>query len=283
MSSPFPGMDPYLEDAGLWPAFHHELIACLHQMLLPALAQRYRAGIEQRRYAVEGSPDGQPQEHREEYLAIRDGSGGRLITLLDVVSPANKRTKTGRQTYLETHRKARDAGANLVEIDLIMQGRAKQNDAPEGPPKGDYTVAVMRASRPGRFEIYAAPLGKRLPRFRLPLAGDDRGPVVDLPGAFARAFEQGGFAARIDYRRDPPATLSAENQAWLNDLLVTRGLRGNGSPRQHDGVTREPVFSHDAIAAAARRLWEVNGRPHGRDEEFWFRAIEQLQSEAHGG
>ena len=45
MPSPFPGMDPYLEHAKLWPAFQHQLLACLYQILLPGLVDSYRARV----------------------------------------------------------------------------------------------------------------------------------------------------------------------------------------------------------------------------------------------
>jgi len=45
MPSPFPGMDPYLEDAKRWPAFHHQFVATLYQLLLPGLVDRYRARV----------------------------------------------------------------------------------------------------------------------------------------------------------------------------------------------------------------------------------------------
>src|SRR5262245_17494710 len=53
MPSPFPGMDPYLEDAKLWPVFHHHFVTCLYQILLPGLIDRYRARIAQRQYITE--------------------------------------------------------------------------------------------------------------------------------------------------------------------------------------------------------------------------------------
>ena len=53
MPSPFPGMDPYLEDEKLWPAFQHQLISCLYQILLPGLVDRYRARVGQRLYVTE--------------------------------------------------------------------------------------------------------------------------------------------------------------------------------------------------------------------------------------
>ena len=48
MPCPLPGMDPFLEDEKLWPAFQHQLVACLYQILLPGLVDRYRARIGQR-------------------------------------------------------------------------------------------------------------------------------------------------------------------------------------------------------------------------------------------
>ena len=100
MPSPFPGMDPYLEDDALWPAFHHQLVLCLYQILLPGLVDRYRARIAQRQYVTEQAlfTSVVREEHHEEYVEIRQRSDGRLVTLLDVVSPANKVTDAGRQS-----------------------------------------------------------------------------------------------------------------------------------------------------------------------------------------
>lgn len=50
MPSPFPGMDPYLEDPAVWPGFHQlfitEMMAALNRQLLPG----YYARIEERVY-----------------------------------------------------------------------------------------------------------------------------------------------------------------------------------------------------------------------------------------
>ena len=37
MPSPFPGMNPYLENSEFWPGFHHLLIAALLELLAPQL------------------------------------------------------------------------------------------------------------------------------------------------------------------------------------------------------------------------------------------------------
>ena len=89
MTSQFPGMDPFLEDETLWPLFQHHLVTCLYQILLPGLVDRYRARVSQRQYATEQAlfTSVIREEHREEYIEIRQRGDGRLVTLIDVVSP----------------------------------------------------------------------------------------------------------------------------------------------------------------------------------------------------
>src|SRR6516162_2313866 len=115
-------MDPYLEDSSLWPTFQHEFVACLCQRLVPHLTDRYRARVAQRSYRAEEPGAGSGAETHEDYIEIRRPSDGQLVTLVDVVSPANKTTTAGRATYLETRREAQAANAGLVEIDLVLQG-----------------------------------------------------------------------------------------------------------------------------------------------------------------
>jgi hypothetical protein len=228
MACPFPGMDPYLEDEKLWPAFQHQLVNCLYQILLPGLVDRYRARVGQRAYLTEQAlfTSIVREEHHEEFIEIRQRSDGRLISLVDVVSPANKTSPSGRKAYLDKRRDGRNAGCSLVEIDLVLQGQPMLDYSREGLPDWNYAVTVTRSTQPDRYEIYTATLQKpRLPRFRLPLAPDDRDTVVDLQAAFTRAFEQGGFGEKIDYARDPATALSDEDRAWIHQLLKEKKLR----------------------------------------------------------
>src|SRR5262245_56644497 len=147
MPSPFPGMDPYLEDEAVWPLFHHQLVMCLYQILLPGLVDRYRARDNQRDYVTEEQSGSTGQkEHREDYIEIRQRSDGRLITLVDVVSPANKLTAAGRSAYLDIRREAKSVNANLVEIDLILQGQPTLEYSRDGLPEWDYAVTVTRST-----------------------------------------------------------------------------------------------------------------------------------------
>ena len=164
-------------------------------------------------------------EHCEEYIEIRQRTDGRLVTLVDLASPTNKTAAAGRSAYLDRRREGRAQGASLVEIDLVLQGQPMLEYSRDGLPDWDYAVTVTRSTQPERYEIYTATLQKRLPRFRLPLAADDRDTVLDLHTAFTRCYDQGNFATRIDYGRDPVTTLSAEDRAWLREVLKQQKLR----------------------------------------------------------
>jgi hypothetical protein len=221
MSMPFPGMDPYLEDDRYWPAFQHQLVHTLFQMLMPGLLERYRARVNQRHYVSEQAlfTSIVREEHTEAFLEVRQRSDGRLITLVDVISPANKTTPQGRQAYLQRRKEAKEQRVNLVELDLVLQGPPLLDQLREELPNWDYAVLVSRWTQPDRYEVYSATLPKRLPRFRVPLAADDRDTVLDLQTAVARAYDQGDFAAKLDYTRPPATRLSDENRAWLEQHL----------------------------------------------------------------
>ena len=265
MPSPLPGMDPYLEDAALWSAFHHLFVTCIYQILAPGLTDRYRACLLRRSYNVGEPPEASVEEIRhEDFVEVRQCDDGRLVTLIDVVSPANKTTAPGRAAYLATRGEAHAAGASLVEIDVVLQGTPTLEYSRDGLPAWDYAVTVTRSTKADRYEIYTATLQKRLPRFRVPLAVDDRDTVLDTHTAFTRCYDQGGFAAKIDYKREPHVPLDEEDRRWLDSVLVQQKLRA-------------PLPAHEEIARAAYFLWEQEGRPHGRDKEFWRRAIELLR------
>ena len=267
MPSPFPGMDPYLEEEKLWPAFQHQLVSCLYQILLPGLIDRYRARVGQRHYATEQAlfTSVVREEHVEEFIEIRQRSDGRLVTLVDLVSPTNKTTSCGRQAYLKKRNESKAAGTSLVEIDLVLQGQPMLDYSRDGLPDWDYAVTVTRSTKPERYEIYTATLQKRLPRFRLPLASDDRDTVMDLQFAFTQTYAKGRFHTQVDYQCEPATVLKEEHGQQLRDLLNWPTPPAAAS------------LTHAEIALAAYHLWMEQGCPEGRAEEHWHLAIERLK------
>ncbi len=227
MASPFPGMDPFLEDDKRWQAFHPLLVHSLYQMLLPGLLDRYRARVGEREYASAEAlfTSIVREEHKELFIEVRQRADSRLITRIEVISPANKITAEGRRLYTEQRDEIKQMNANLVEIDLVLQGQTLIDCARDATPTWDYAVVVTRWTHPDRYEIYSATLPKRLPRFRVPLASDDRDTVLDLQAAVARAYDQGAFNTVIDYTRDPATRLTDESRRWLDERLKEEKLR----------------------------------------------------------
>ena len=159
MPSPFPGMDPFLEDPAVFPDLHDRIIFCLSDALNAQLPPPYFAGIASRIW-VEASqrrvaPDVnvlRPQhplngshasggggvavatvpfvvkatreEVRETYLEIHAQPGGeRLVSTIEVLSLANKTPGGhGRTPYLQKQNEILDAKVHLIEIDLLRGG-----------------------------------------------------------------------------------------------------------------------------------------------------------------
>ena len=256
----FPGMDPWMEDPPLWPDVHESLIVYLRAQLQPLLRGRYVAAIEQRLY-VEGpdrrvAPDiwirqsRQPTlatgavaalaevdeplvadleaiEVHESYIEIRAlHSGKDVVAVIEVVSPSNKHAGPGRDSYLAKQQEVLASTAHLVEIDLLRAGQhvlAMPEWLARSRASYDYLVSINRSvGHRDRFQFYPRRLRERLPRIRVPLAGDDPDVPLDLQAGLARVYEDGAYDEQIDYGKPCHPRLSSEDQAWAAELL--RGI-----------------------------------------------------------
>src|SRR5690242_17207551 len=111
MASPFPGMDPYLEVPRRWQDFHNALAAEIRSMLNDQLDARYSAWLTT--YVA-------LQLYRVE---IRMTGDEELVTVIEILSPANKRI--GHEDFRECQRKRialLRSSVHLVEIDLLRGG-----------------------------------------------------------------------------------------------------------------------------------------------------------------
>lgn len=226
MPSPLPGMDPFLEHPSNWPAFHRHLIGSVYQILLPGLVDRYRARVSTRTYTsnLVLFTSVTRQQYEEEYIEIRSRGDGRLVTLIDVVSIGNRTTTAGRTAYLSTRAAAQSERAGVVEFDMLTQGLPPVDFDRSSLPAHDHTVTVTRGGSPDRYEIYTSGVRRRLPKFKLPLAADDRDTVLDLQIAFSRAYDTGQFEKMIDYTSPLPADvkLTDEDREWVHALVKRR-------------------------------------------------------------
>lgn len=264
MSSPFPGMDPYLENPRRWPGFHNDLAAEINAALNQVLDPRYVSSLTSSvaYEAVEIAPrrmiqpdvavlrTATPADTSSTAVATRTAAPVEsaipweiplmlyrveiltteeemLVTAIEILSPANKRP--GGETTLEYRRKRRDmfrSSAHLVEIDLLRAGERPPLE--EAVPIAPYYVTLSRAERRPIVEVWPIQLSERLPTIPVPVLEPDPDVPLDLAAAVASVYERGAYARKIDYRQPPPAPpLSAEEAAWMDALLRDKSLRGD--------------------------------------------------------
>jgi hypothetical protein len=159
------------------------------------------------------------ENRTEEFIEIRSRTDDRLMTLIEIPSPTNKSLPHGRTAYLDTRRVARSQGASIVEIDLCLTGTPMLDYSRDGLPEWDYVITITRSNQPEKYEVYTTTLAKRLPRFKIPLAADDRDTVIDLQSAFMRTYDQGNFQQHINYRQSPDVRFKPAKADWINQLL----------------------------------------------------------------
>ncbi|HEX5446311.1 MAG TPA: DUF4058 family protein [Pirellulales bacterium] len=261
MRSPFPGMDPYLEDPAFWPDFHHEFISAWRSAVRRGLPPNYEARLDVQIRLVDVSaetsrlvrPDvtvvqGGPlrpetrtaetgttispvtlplpiaeEEIREAWIEILHLPEQTVVAVLELLSPRNK-TGDGRPEYLAKRRAVLRQGIHLVELDLLVGG--ERIAPPYELPRGDYFALVARGDRQGECQVYPWTVRDRLPTIRIPLKSNDPEAVVHLQDAFEMAFERGGYDAQIDYTKPLSAPLSETDARWAAEFA--RSFRGNG-------------------------------------------------------
>ena len=57
MTSPFPGMDPYLEHPAYWLDFHSRFVNCWCEAVADALPPHYEASLGERVYLIDHDPE----------------------------------------------------------------------------------------------------------------------------------------------------------------------------------------------------------------------------------
>lgn len=260
MPSPFPGMDPYLEAASLWPNVHNSLIIALRDDLAPRLRPRYYVAVEERTVQLSSDdllfatrPDlavveapayadspllaharseieaitvevPLPDDIREVYLEIRTADTDQVVTVVELLSPSNKLSGEGRRQYERKRLELFGTLTHLVEVDLL---RAGQSMPMRGAPRNSaYRILISRASQRPRAQLLLFGIRQPIPAFQLPLQRGDDEPVVELNQMVHLLYDRAGYDLRIDYTRDPPLPeVAGDDAVWLDTYLKATGVR----------------------------------------------------------
>ncbi len=159
-----------------------------------------------------------PEEHREVYLSIRRGSHQEVVTVIELLSPANKRRGTdGHQVFLDKRLTLMQTCSSLVELDLLRGGtRMPFSD----PPEGDYYAMVSRPATRPIVDVFSWPLGHPLPVIPIPLLPEDTDARLNLQAVFNLVYERAGYDYSVDYKLPVFPELKPTEAEWVAKLLA---------------------------------------------------------------
>ena len=256
MPSPFPGMDPYIEQSRIWVDFHSDLAseirAELNAQIRPAYFARLTPYItyevvEIARSRLQGiRPDvgvmlrelalpyagaaavlDAPVESIVKMEAplellsveIYHAADEYLVTAIEILSPVNKQPRHA--AYRDYRRKRQEllrSDAHFIELDFLRAGERSPLERPV--PAAPYYVFLSRVGQRPFISVWPIPLSGRLPTIPVPLAGADPDALLNLGQIVASVYERGGYDAQIDYRQPVPSlALSDGEAAWVDQLL----------------------------------------------------------------
>lgn len=254
MPSPFPGMNPYLEQESVWQGFHSRMINTIADALVPQVRPNYIVEIEEHTYIHELPPDqwrfvGRPDvaladqgraadagkrsiatmapahatipiaidEQKVPYLAIKDRLHRDLVTVIELLSPSNKRTGPDRGQYIKKRLRFMYSSANFVEIDLLRGGSRLPF---ESLPPCDYYAIVSRVEERPQVALWPLRLRDRLPDIPIPLRPPHGDASIDLQQLFNKIYDAGGYDDYI-YAQLPEPPLKAEDAEWAKQFVST--------------------------------------------------------------
>lgn len=257
MPSPFPGMNPYLEQPSIWEDFHNRFMTYAGEALAAQVRPHFLVKLEERVFIhepsgddrrkllgkpdiglLEGSPtDSSPKTvadltlsakvksviaslpdvdiERHVFIEIRDRQNRELVTMIEVLSPTNKRWGPDREQYLVKRTSMMFSTASLVEIDLLRGGpRLPLDDL----PSCDYCVTVFRKSNLPRVEAWPIGLRDPLPIIPIPLKGNFPDASLDLQTILNRVYDAAGYEDYV-YESIPDPPLENSDLAWAQSFL----------------------------------------------------------------
>lgn len=258
MTSPFPGMDPYIETSRIWSDFHADLATEIRAMLNAEIQPHYyatavtyvtydiiqvapvrphsvspdvsvwqRKGVEPTRtgaVAVLDPPQAKSRVPLEvamrlANIEVREAGTDLLVTAIEILSPVNKRPGLERQKYLRKRRELLRSEVHVMELDLLRGGERSPFDIDLLP--APYYVTLSRVEERPDVDVWAVQLDARLPVVPVPLSAPDPDVALDLGAIVREVYRRGGYTSRIDYRQPvPPPPLQPEQAAWVEKLLA---------------------------------------------------------------
>jgi hypothetical protein len=160
-------------------------------------------------------------EVSENFLEVYEVKTGKLITILELLSPVNKLHRQGREEYERKRGHVFRSWTTLVEIDLLRAGEPMPVVGAQ--VHSDYRILVSRGKQRPRASLIAFSLRQPIPAFTLPLLPGDDEPEVALNRILHTVYRRARFDLRLDYTQAPVPPLTEADTAWAQALMTAHG------------------------------------------------------------
>ena len=239
MPSPFPGMDPYLEDPGLWRDVHASLINNSQSLLAAQLRPKYAVRVEDRTYVTnEADEAAAPQlripdvqvSARQSWNsgATSSAPGTQTLELAEPMIATTWFEQEMNEHYLKIlDREKREVVAviEFVSPTNKIRGSAGRDSFEQKRReimnssshwieidllRGTRMVVVPPTAPPHEYLVHVSPRNKRPTGYLYPISIKQRLPIIPIP------LEPGDPAARLDLQ----AVLDASYDRAAYDLAI---------------------------------------------------------------
>ena len=260
MPSPFPGMDPWLENPARWPDAHHRLISSISDQLAVPLRPKYVPRVQERVYIT----DDRDPALRHIIPDVHVGQSGRYDTgssigsvsgsqtavaepivrktffeeevhepFLEIVDPADNRviavievlSPTNKVRNSEGQRKYLQKRHDVMRsaahlLEIDLLRDGERMVVEPGLPECDYLIHLSRKGTRPRGYLWPILLKQRLPVIPIPLRDGDEDVHLDLQAVLTTTYDRGSYDLVIDYSRDPIPPLSSSSAEWAKTILL---------------------------------------------------------------
>lgn len=134
---------------------------------------------------------GDYERNRLLYLEVVDRTDRRVVTVVELLSPANKKAGRDRRQFEAKRRALLASQANYIEIDLL-RGGSRMPWA--GAPACDYCVAISRPEDRPDCGFWPLRVRDPLPDIPIPLLPDAPQPTLALQQVLHRVYDAAGYA-----------------------------------------------------------------------------------------
>jgi hypothetical protein len=162
----------------------------------------------------------------ERFVRIVDRDG-RLITVVEFVSPTNKR-QPGRRRFKTNRRQLLASGVNFVEIDLVRAGSWRRLMSPNVCPAGAVApyraiVYTPRSTADGEHTGYLFPISLRhpLPDVPIPLRPGEHPVSLRLQPMLDSVYDEGRYARTLRYDWLPAVKLDVDDAEWIRSQIAS--------------------------------------------------------------